>query len=97
MSFDPEEFGTAIGQLMREQRESFELQIKQLTATVEGMQAKVDKSVSFVGDWQQAMDYRQGALVRRGADLFVAVRAVKAGSPLTAREGSGWESFVKGS
>jgi hypothetical protein len=97
MNFDPEAFGAAIGQLMREQRESFELQIKQLTAKLEGMQDRVDKGASFVGDWQQSMDYRQGSIVRRGADLYVAVRNVKSGNPLTARDGSGWESFVKGS
>lgn len=84
MDFDPEAFGAAIGELIRDA-------VAPLQARIDGMQAKLDKAVSFAGDWQSSMNYAPGSLVRHGQETFVSVKHVKAGAAFTSREGSGWE------
>lgn len=96
MDFDPELFGAAIGEMLKEQREALEKQIQQMGQKVEGMQSKLDKCMSYAGDWQQALDYPPGSTVRRGSELYVATRHIKSGGNLSAREGSGWQCVTKG-
>lgn len=91
MSIDFEMFGTAVGDTIIAALKPLKERIKQLEERTEGMQSKLDKCMSFAGDWQQASDYKPGALVRRGEDLFVATRHIKSGAALAARDGSGWE------
>ena len=87
MSFDPEMFGQAIGETIKEA-------VERLENRIDGMQAKLDKCMAFSGNFQNALDYAPGALVRRGGQMFVATRHIKSGGKLVARDGSGWERII---
>ncbi|MDN4587575.1 hypothetical protein DBA29_03560 [Xenophilus aerolatus] len=86
MDFDPEMFGKAVGEMIRDA-------VEPLHKRIEGMQAKLDKCLSFAGEWQSALDYPKGSLVRRGDQFFVATKHQHSGGSLSGREGSGWEKI----
>lgn len=87
MSFDAEAFGAAVGEIIREA-------VMPLHARIDGMQAKLDKCMTYAGEHQTGLDYGRGSLVRRDGGVYLAVKAVKAGSAFSAREGSGWERII---
>lgn len=85
--FDHEAFGAAMGQLILES-------IEPLKKRIDGMQSKLDKCMTFAGDHQSALDYPPGSLVRRDGGTYVSVKAIKAGSVFSSREGGGWERVL---
>lgn len=87
MDFNPEMFGEAMGEMLKEVRE-------ELMKRIDGMQAKLDKCMTFAGDHQTALDYGPGALVRRDGGMYVAVKSIKAGTAFSARDGGGWERVI---
>lgn len=96
MDFDFELFGAEVGKAIVNATKPLAERIKQLEQRTEGMQSKLDKCMAYAGDWQQSLDYPPGSAVRRGSELYVATRHIKAGGGLPTRDGSGWERVVKG-
>ena len=98
LGFDPETFGAAVGALIRETVEPLQKRIKQLEDRTEGMQLAVDatrkNALAFSGDWQSALNYSQGAVVRYGGAAYAAVRAIPAGKAEPNRQGGGWERLT---
>lgn len=94
MSIDPELFGKAVGEAVRKAIDPLHDRIKQLEARAEGQQSRLDKCVAYGGDFQSALDYKAGTMVRRDNGLFLAVRQIKAGGSLNTREGGGWERII---
>ncbi len=80
-------FGAEVGKKLKE------IETK-LMIRIDGMQAKLDKCMTYAGEFQSALDYAPGSLVRRNGEMYVAVKHIKAGTAFTAREGSGWERVI---
>ena len=89
-----QEIGKAIRERIEDETRPLLERMSALEAKTQGMQDRLDKCLSFAGEWQCALDYRPGTLVRRGQEVFVSVRHVRSGGTLAARDGSGWERIV---
>lgn len=74
--------------------EIIEKQQKQIA----GMQAKVDHHekhlMKFAGDFQPALTYHEGALIRSKGKLYLAMKTIAAGKGDPGREGSGWVCVI---
>ena len=86
-NIDPEAFGEAIGEMIREVHDT-------LSARIDTMQARVEKAMTYTGEFQTPLDYPAGSLVRRGEHLYVASKAIGAGGQPPNREGSGWQMIA---
>jgi len=97
-NIDPELLGQELAKVVNEKfaqaMTGINERMRALEAKTEGMQSKLDKCMAFAGDFQSALDYGPGSLVRRNGEMYVAVKHIKAGTPFTAREGSGWERVL---
>lgn len=87
MDFNPEMFGAAMGEIVREA-------VEPLHKRIDGMQAKLDRCMSYAGEHQSALDYAPGSLVRRDGGMYVAVKSIKAGTAFSSRDGGGWERVI---
>ncbi len=96
--FNAEMFGAAMGELIHETVEPLQERIKQLEERIEGMQKALDATrkgaLAFAGDWQSALSYPQGTVVRFGGAIHTAVRDITPGKAEPNRQGSGWERLV---
>ncbi|WP_161567961.1 HK97 family phage prohead protease [Pigmentiphaga sp. H8] len=52
-------------------------------------------ALSFQGEWQSALPYKPGAIVRHGRGAYVALRAIEPGKCPPARNGGGWERIFR--
>lgn len=80
--FDAEEFGKAVGAGVRKVAERLEKRIAELESRQSGMM--------FMGEFQDALSYPSGAVVKHSGELYCAIRDVTAGKTLPGRHGSGW-------
>lgn len=87
-NIDPEAFGAAVGEQLREMHE-------EIMKRIEGMQARVDKCVTFAGEWQAALDYPKGALVKKGHRLLIATKPHRSGDSIRWGDGTGWEKVFE--
>lgn len=85
VGFDPEMFGAAIGELIRETVEPLAARIKQL---------ETRPVMAFAGEWQSALSYPAGSIVRQGGAAYVALRSIDVGKAPPARQGGGWERII---
>lgn len=96
--FDPEVFGAAIGELIRETVEPLQERIKQIEDRTKGMQTTIDNTrksaLTFAGNWQSALSYPQGTVTRFGGAVYTAVRDITSGKGEPNRQGSGWERLT---
>ncbi|RZL68765.1 MAG: hypothetical protein EOP77_00125 [Variovorax sp.] len=85
-SFDAEAFGAAVGELMAEK-------LGRMERRLVGMQAKIDKALSFAGDFQPTLDYPIGTAVRWQGGVFIAAKAMRAGGGEPSRNAA-WIKLV---
>ncbi|MDR6535595.1 hypothetical protein [Variovorax soli] len=89
--FDPEKFGEAIGELIRETVEPLQKRIAEL----EKQAGERRRSLSFKGEFQRALDYTEGDIVTRNDRIYLATKDMPAGDQL--RDGMhGWVLMFKG-
>ncbi|WP_439518494.1 hypothetical protein [Hydrogenophaga sp.] len=94
IGFDPEEFGKAVGEAIRNAVEPLHKRIAVLESGG-GKKAAGRCGLVFKGAFQRALDYEEGDVVTQNDRVYVAARAVSAGEGL--REGmAGWVLMVKG-
>lgn len=79
-----EQFGEAIGQAINDATRPLHERIKALEA---------QKAMSFCGDWQEALSYQPGAVVRHAGALHILNRETQPGH--APRGGSAWTRILK--
>lgn len=87
-NIDPEAFGNAMGELIRKR---FEEESHHVDERLKRLESKIEKCMTYAGEFQSALDYKAGTLVRHHGRLLVATKDVKAGASGGTREGAGWE------
>lgn len=93
---DPEIFGAAMGDLVREAVEPLKKRIGDLEAQLGDAQKSGHRGLAFKGAFQRALAYDEGSVVTHGDRVYVAVKEIPAGEHL--RDGvDGWVLMVKGS
>lgn len=79
-----EQFGEAIGQAINDATRPLHERIKALEA---------QKAMSYCGDWQEALSYQPGAVVRHAGALHILNRETQPGQ--APRAGSAWTRILK--
>lgn len=87
VNIDAEEFGKAVGAAVRKVADRLEKRIAELESKLDAL---ADSSLKYAGEFQEALDYKRGAVVKSGGDLYTAVRDVQAGKSIPGRHGAGW-------
>lgn len=87
-SFDPELFGEAVADLIRETVAPLRARIKALE------ESRAEGVMRHAGEFQRALAYRGGDVVRSGEGLYVATRDIEAGKADPQRQGSAWDRLA---
>lgn len=94
---DPEAFGKAMGEIVREVKEALVSQINQLKGEVESLSRRLEsaeeRGMKYCGTWQRAMDYRRGDCVTHKGSLWTALKAT---SQAPEEAASDWQLSAKG-
>ena len=98
MGIDPKLLGSELGKIVRETIDREMARVTDLEQRIDGMQNKLDHlsqhAMTYAGEYQRALPYKPGQVVRVADRLFVALKNVKPSTADPAREGSYWERIV---